>query len=180
MEDLGGPLLDCRETPACGYPKEDIRKNRSSVEEIIALLTLIAGGAISSFAFESFRRLVLNRETSLEDSRQDRIDRLSSVLREAVTLISELDTQISSGQEKAAKLQEEIKMHESIATLTREQTRAVSLLLGNTLDQDRRQNSGKEWGATSFSLSQVSRQQLSWAYSRRPGTGVLSSSNHNF
>jgi hypothetical protein len=107
-----------------------------------AALLAAAFGALASLvpSFLAWRRVRTDHQRldQFKESNQERINRLSGALNEAIEVIAEIDDQIRLGQERAAGLQRDIQTYENAANLSKQEAEAISRLLESTVNKNQR------------------------------------------
>ena len=104
--------------------------------EIAALvggITTLVGAFLSIY---TWLRIEASEGTAAGESPQQRADRLSQALREAVDVIEEFRAEIAQGQQTADRLQMDIERYEELARLGREDMEAVARVLRTELQEE--------------------------------------------
>jgi septal ring factor EnvC (AmiA/AmiB activator) len=96
------------------------------------VVALLSAGSIE-LAERRNRRGSSGEPVDPVEGRRQRIERLQRSLRESMTLLSELDRDITAGQERAAELQRQIDHNAELAKLTQEQADAMRDLMSDVV-----------------------------------------------
>jgi t-SNARE complex subunit (syntaxin) len=103
---------------------------------VIYLLVGVLGGGLSLiFEYLGFRAKGIQKETT-----EDRVKKLSQSLQEAVTLISEIESEIKERTTLAEKLQLDIKTYDRLVQLKKPEVEAISQLLRGELQKEGRKS----------------------------------------